>query len=374
MSVRSQWIDRFWMKIMRPRLFRLDAEDAHRRAIELMMRIQDNAPALGLVRLFSQGRHLDQPRRVAGVTWRNPVGIPAGLDKQAEAIPFWDALGFGSCELGTILPVPQEGNPRPRVFRYPEHNAIINCMGFNSDGAERIVERVRVCHRHHPNIKMALGYSLGMNVKTPIECAVDDYLAAFKIVLPVIRPGRDFVQMNVSSPNTAGLRDLIRQLDVFLRSFIQPAKAFAFEESIPMPPLVVKFAPDGLERQEDFDRIAQVCSDLGIAGAEMTNTTVDGGIKKHYGFTEAGGLSGFPLYDRSFQYQNCLNRAKNTCRARFDTIAVGGIGSADMAMQRLRADAAACQVFTGFVFRGPGLKDEILRAVKEDAIMQADAA
>lgn len=367
MSVRVEWMERLWVRQLHRRFFKMDPEDAHRKAIELMAWVEQNAMLLEMLRLASRARYLNKPCAVGGVTWRNPFGVPAGLDKHAEAIPFFNALGVGSLELGTILPRPQEGNARPRIFRYPDDEALVNRMGFNSCGAQEARDRVKRCHRVH-RITMPLGFSIGKNLDTPLERAVDDYEEAFRILLEVIRPGLDFVSINISSPNTEGLRELIKQFPDFMRSLIHRLTKIAHHEGKRLPPLAVKLSPDNWESDDQFDGVARVLDDLRIQAAIMGNTTTDEDLKRSCGAVnqkgdpEQGGLSGQLVFDRSLKCQKRLHAAKLRCGGRFDIIGCGGIDSAKAALERRRHGAVAVQSYTPLIYHGPALMHRILEA------------
>lgn len=335
--------------LARPFLFRLDAEQAHHAAMWAI----EAAYRSGLNPLLSR-RPEPMPIKAFGLEFPNPVGLAAGLDKNGTHIDALFALGFGFIEIGTTTPRPQEGNPKPRMFRLPEHQAVINRLGFNNDGVDALVANVERARRSGPGL---LGINIGKNRDTPNENAVDDYLHCLRKVYPVA----DYITVNISSPNTAGLRDL--QQEEMLWKFVSTLResqedlAADFGERRPM---LVKIAPDLAE--EEIDRIAEIMNLARVDGVIATNTTIERqAVAGHRHASEAGGLSGKPLYARSTAV---LRRLRSKLNENIPIIGVGGILSGADAAGKLAAGASLVQIYTGMVYRGPGLVYEAVEAVR----------
>lgn len=334
--------------LARPFLFSLDAERAHGLGLSAL----DLAYRTGTTPLLA-ARIASMPSTVFGLTFPNPVGLAAGLDKNGEHIDALFALGFGFVEIGTITPRPQAGNPLPRLFRLPAHNAIINRMGFNNAGVDALVRNVERAR----NRRGLLGINIGKNKDTPNEQAVDDYIACLDKVYPLA----DYITVNISSPNTAGLRELqeetaLRQLVSQLRDR-QEALAAQHGRRVPM---LVKVAPDLSER--DIDAAARVLGELQVDGVIATNTTID--HSKVAGdplANEAGGLSGAPVLEQSTLV---LRRLRSRLPESVPLIGVGGILSGADAVAKMAAGAALVQCYSGLIFRGPALVSECVEAIR----------
>ncbi|CTP82458.1 dihydroorotate dehydrogenase [Xanthomonas translucens pv. arrhenatheri] len=334
--------------LARPFLFAFDAERAHAlglRAIEMAYRTGTNPL---LARAIAP-----MPTRAFGLEFPNPVGLAAGLDKNGEHIDALLALGFGFVEIGTITPRPQPGNPKPRMFRLPREQAVINRMGFNNLGVDALVRNVERARRRHG----LLGINIGKNKDTPNEDAASDYLHCLEKVYPLA----DYVTVNISSPNTAGLRELqeeqaLRQLVSQLRE-AQEALAARHGKRVPM---LVKVAPDLSD--SDIDAAARVLSDLQVDGVIATNTTVARpGLERNALGAEAGGLSGAPLLEQSTLV---LRRLRARLPEAIPLIGVGGILSGADAVAKMAAGAALVQCYSGLVFRGPELIGECVEAMR----------
>jgi dihydroorotate dehydrogenase len=342
-----------YKQIIRPLLFRLDAETAHEFAVEWLARASRSSPLLSLIRRLYANKVADLPVEVMGLEFRNPVGLAAGMDKEARAVAALAALGFGFLELGTVTPLAQPGNPQPRMFRLPAQQAIINRMGFNSGGIRPFLENVARTVKPVP-----LGINLGKNAVTPIEKAADDYVSGLRQLYLYA----DYFAINISSPNTRNLRELQSedQLDGLLAS-LAATRAELTETFRRRVPMAVKIAPD-----IDDAAIPPLCALLrkhGIDGVIATNTTiarpdVDG--LPHAG--EDGGLSGQPLKTRANQVVSLLFAE---LADEIPIIGVGGIASADDAWQRLVSGAALVQLYSALVYRGPGLVAEIVNGLHE---------
>jgi dihydroorotate dehydrogenase len=332
----SDW----YRDLVRPLLFRMNPETAH----EFAMRVLRLAPripgALALLRSFAPP---PRPRTLFGLEFRNRLGLAAGFDKNGVAIPAWEALGFGFVEIGTVTAQAQPGNPRPRLFRYPNEEALINRLGFNNDGANLIAERLCRLRDSPLAPSIPIGVNLGKSKAAPLENAAGDYLDSFRRLAPVA----DYIVLNVSSPNTPGLRGLQEHDSlVGLLRVITDANAHL---SLPKP-VLLKIAPDLSE--DSLAQIVSACERFALAGVIATNTTVDHSALR--GADEAGGLSGRPLRERSTEVIRLLRS-----RTRLPIIGVGGIRDAASAREKLEAGAELLQLYTGYIFRGPGLLREI---------------
>jgi dihydroorotate dehydrogenase len=332
-------VDALYQRLVRPLLFSLSPEAAHNLAIR-NLRAASSLPAV--LRLLERFKPPPKPKTVFGLTFPNPVGLAAGFDKNGVAIPAWAALGFGFAEIGTVAAKAQPGNPKPRIFRYPGQQALINRLGFNNDGADAVADRLRKLRESGGWPAIPVGINLGKSKITPIEQAVDDYLYSFRLLAPLA----DYVVLNVSSPNTPGLRslqehDALEQLLATIRR----------ENETVRKPVLLKIAPD-LSLAE-LEQIIASCEQHGIAGIIATNTTLD-----HSAISSArdqtGGLSGRPLLEKSTAFVHAI-----TSRSQLPVIASGGITDAASAREKLEAGAQLLQVYTGYVYRGPGLLREI---------------
>jgi dihydroorotate dehydrogenase len=333
-------------RAVRPLLFALDPETAHSLSLDCL----DVLTRLGAASLLA-GPVPRLPVRVMGLDFPNPVGLAAGLDKNGEHIDGLAALGFGFIEVGAVTPRPQAGNPRPRVFRLPEAEALINRLGFNSRGVDAVAENIR-----RSRSGRILGVNVGRNADTPNERAHEDYVACLRKVYPYA----SFVTANVSSPNTKNLRDLQRagELDAFLAALAAERDRLAGQHGRRVP-LAVKVSPDlddaGIEAVAD--RVAA----RGIDAVIATNTTVSReGVEHLPAGREQGGLSGAPLKARATAAVAKFRRSLPSSTA---IIGVGGIASAADAREKLDAGAALVQLYTALVYRGPGLVGEIVRGL-----------
>ena len=332
--------------LARAALFQLDPEVAHDLALKSLCAM---GPA---VSILGAGEGSGESRRVMGIDFPNPVGVAAGLDKNGEYIDALGALGFGFVEIGTVTPRPQPGNPKPRLFRLVEQEALINRLGFNNGGLEQMLRRVE-----RSRYRGVLGINIGKNFDTPIERAADDYLAC----LEAVHARASYVTVNVSSPNTRGLRDLQSEarLDELLAALMERRNALAAREG-KAKPLVLKVAPDLSE--SEIDAIAALALKHGIDGLIATNTTIARDGVEHTRFAaEAGGLSGRPLASRS---KAVLARFARALAGRVALIGVGGIASGADARERICAGASLVQVYTGFIYRGPRLIAEARQALR----------
>ncbi len=341
-------------ELARPLLFHIDPETAHGLALPSFRLFH----RLGLAR--APGRALaGRPVRAMGLDFPNPVGLAAGLDKDGEFIDALAAFGFGFLEVGTVTPRPQPGNPRPRMFRIVEREAIINRMGFNSAGVARLVENVR--RARYDGI---LGVNIGKNFDTPVERAAEDYVACLEQVYPLA----SYVTVNVSSPNTRGLRELQQAASLgALLAALAGARDRLARSHKRRVPFAVKIAPD-LD-PEEIAAIARALLDHGIDAAIATNTTVSRkGVEGLAHADEAGGLSGAPLRPLATAAIRALGAALN---GRIPVIGVGGIMDAADAREKLDAGASLVQVYTGLVYRGPALVQQIVDGLAAPAARAA---
>jgi len=327
-------------RFVRPLLFSLDAEAAH----DLTVAFLQGASHLDLVlRALKIFRPLPKPKTVFGLEFPNPIGLAAGLDKNGVALSAWAALGFGFIEIGTVTARPQPGNPSPRIFRFPEHLALINRLGFNNDGADAVAERLRKLRASGRWPAVPVGINIGKSKATPLEKATDDYLYSFRL----LREFADYIALNVSSPNTPGLRDL--QAAAALSQLL---RAIGDENRKNTKPVLVKIAPD--LSMSELGELVTTCEENEIAGIIATNTTLD-----HSSVPperdQAGGLSGAPLREKS----TALVRAI-AARSTIPVVASGGIFDAKSAQEKFETGAQLLQVYTGYIYRGPGLLKEIM--------------
>ncbi|WP_444678132.1 quinone-dependent dihydroorotate dehydrogenase [Halomonas sp. E19] len=327
-------------------LFRLDAETAHGRALGAL----DLAYRLKLAGCLG-GRRVDDPVSLMGLRFPNRVGLAAGLDKSADHLDALGALGFGFVEVGTVTPRAQEGNPRPRLFRLPERGAIINRMGFNNAGVDHLIERVKAAR-----FNGVIGINIGKNLTTPVERAVDDYL----ICLEKVHAHAHYVTVNISSPNTPGLRNLQfgEHLDTLLGT-LRDAGTRLDQAAGRRVPLAVKIAPDMSD--EEVGLVAQSIARSGIDAVIAANTTVArDAVAGLPHADEQGGLSGRPVFEAS----NRVIRELRRHLPELPIIGVGGIDSGEAAVAKVAAGADLVQLYTGFIYRGPALVGECAEALK----------
>ncbi|WP_243383601.1 quinone-dependent dihydroorotate dehydrogenase [Geothrix alkalitolerans] len=325
-------------RALRPLIFRLDPETAHNLAFWL------GARACAFPRLPQPEHPAALRRTVFGLDFPTPLGLAAGLDKGATLLPLWKGLGFGHVEIGTVTPRPQPGNPKPRLFRFPESGLILNRMGFNSEGADVVAARLK----RRP-AGLIVGGNLGKNKETPEAQALDDYRAAYRLIAPQV----DYIALNVSSPNTPGLRNLQapEALKPLLVGMLDLRKVMGLERQ----PLLLKLAPD--LAPEDLDAIVEVAVASGISGLIATNTTLDRGVvaeplRALVESKGAGGLSGAPLKPKAREVRK---RILSALRGRLPLVACGGLGSAEDVQGALDDGAALAQIYSALIFEGPSL-------------------
>ena len=325
---------------VRPLLFSLDAETAHHLTIRLLRHASHFDVALGALRSF---RLPSKPRNFFGLNFLNPIGLAAGLDKNGVALPAWAALGFGFIEIGTVTAKAQPGTPKPRIFRLPGQQALINRLGFNNDGADAIAHRLAALRESGRWPAVPVGINIGKSRTTPLEQATDDYLYSFRM----LRDFADYITLNISSPNTPGLRELQEPEKLW-----ELLHAIGKEAGTAPKPLVVKISPD-LSGAE-LKAILAVCEENGVSGIIATNTTLDHSLIAPP-LDQAGGLSGAPLRNKSTALVREIN-----ARSTIPVIASGGIFDAQSAREKFQAGAQLIQLYTGLVYRGPQLLREIM--------------
>lgn len=335
-------------------LFHLDPEVAHDITLRSLERLQHTPLACA----WAQSR-IDDPVSVADLTFPNRVGLAAGLDKNARCIDAFAAMGFGFVEVGTVTPLPQPGNPKPRMFRLPEANALINRLGFNNEGLDAFVAHVQRARfrAQTQGTPMVLGLNIGKNAATPIEEATRDYLLGLEGVYPYA----DYVTVNISSPNTKNLRALQSDaaLDGLLSALAERREALARHHGRRVP-LFIKIAPDLDEAQ--IHAIATALRAHGMDGVVATNTTLSReAVQGLPHAEEAGGLSGAPVFQLSNRVIRALRAALGPD---FLIIGAGGILSGEDAVQKIEAGANLVQIYTGFIYRGPALVTEVARALQ----------
>jgi dihydroorotate dehydrogenase len=337
-------------RLIRPLLFQLYPETAHGLAFGLGRLAQRWPGAMPLCQALCGTPDPSLARNVFGLAFRSPIGLAAGLDKGGHLLPVWKALGFGFVEIGTVTPRPQPGNPRPRVFRVPEEGLILNRMGFNSEGMDVVARRLR----HRP-AGLVVGGNLGKNKTTPEAAALDDYAAAYRAIAPLV----DYVALNISSPNTPGLRRL--QAPEALKPLLEGILALRRDMGLERQPLLVKLAPD--LAFPDLDDTLEVLVASGVDGVIATNTTLDRSVVSDLNRARVealgdGGLSGrgLKVKARAVQ-QHILQRLPPGIRL----VACGGLGSGEDAARALQDGAALVQVYTALIFEGPGLAGRMNR-------------
>ncbi len=336
---------------LRPLIFRFDPETAHNLAFWAGERL------CAWPWLPEPQHPVALHRSAFGLDFPTPLGLAAGLDKGGTLLPLWKALGLGHVEIGTVTPRPQPGNPKPRVFRFPQAGLILNRMGFNSEGAEVVAARLR----HRPR-GLVVGGNLGKNKETPEAQALDDYRSAYRLIAPVV----DYTALNVSSPNTPGLRNL--QAPEALKPLLAGMLDLRKEMGLECQPLLLKLAPD--LAPEDLDAIVEVAVASGITGLIATNTTLDRGVvaeplRDRVEAKGAGGLSGVPLKAKAQEVRRCILRA---LRGRLPLVACGGLGSTEDVRGALADGAALAQVYSALIFQGPSLIRRIDQGLMTEAI------
>lgn len=342
----------FYRTFVRPALFECDSETIHDQTLRVLARVAAQPVLCQMISDWYGAPAL--PVKVFGLAFPNPIGLAAGMDKYAVALPVWEAFGFGFSELGGITWHPQPGNPKPRMFRVAEDSALINRMGFNNPGAEKMAERLASWRAAERWPKHPIGINLGKSKVTPLEQAAEDYASSFRVLLP----HADFFVVNVSSPNTPNLRQL--QDRAALEEILAALQSISRDK-----PLLVKVAPD--LTFEAIDEILELAVNRQLAGIVATNTTIARPQSNSPTYGETGGLSGLPLRTRSTEVIRHIHRQV----PKLPIIGVGGIFSAQDAHEKMEAGASLLQVYTGLVYEGPAIAQDIVRGLLNRQSAQA---
>ncbi len=349
----------FYRQWIRPVLFRFDPERIHSWTLNRLASIARSPAALDLLHEFFDADEI--PTTQFGIRFPNPVGLAAGMDKNGIAVPAWPSLGFGFCEIGSVTRYPQQGNPKPRLFRIPETDAIINRMGFNNNGADALAETLAKSPR---NPKFPLGISLGKSKQTSLEESASDFVYSLKELWRLA----DFFVVNVSCPNVRGVRAL--QEEQYLKPILTALsktnrQLAASDKSIKVPagkPLLLKIDPD--LPTDTLESVVNIAQSISLAGIVATNTTIsrpdDPGRPFPPSCQETGGLSGQPMRKRSVEI---IQRIAVQTQGKLAIIGVGGICDAKSAWEKIAGGAHLCQIYSGLVFKGPGLIQNIIRGL-----------
>ena len=340
-----------YKSLVKPLLFQLDAERAHHVVFDNLRRAARLPGTKALLRQLYNFQHPGLAREMFGLRFPNPVGLAAGFDKNAVLTDEMATLGFGFVEIGTVTPRPQPGNPAPRLFRLPQDEALVNRMGFNNDGAAAVAARLA----GRRNRQLIIGGNIGKNKDTPNERAADDYVACFEALAEVV----DYFVVNVSSPNTPGLRELQEKKPLI--DLLQQVQARNLARAVPRP-LLLKIAPDLTDAQ--LDDILEIARETQLSGLVATNTTISRANltsdETYVTSLGAGGLSGRPLRARATEVIRYLHQKSG---GGLPIIGSGGIHSAADALEKMAAGAALVQLYTGFIYEGPALVSRINRAL-----------
>ncbi len=345
-------ISTVYRRVLRPLFFSLDAEKAHQLAMQRLSAIAGNRALLGLLSLACKAPRME--RSLFGLTFPNPIGLAAGFDKNAEALPAWAALGFGFIEVGTVTAHPQPGNDQPRLFRLPRHGALFNRMGFNNEGAEAVAARLARWRQRKLWPKVPVGINIGKSKVTALEDAPADYAFSFS----KLKEHGDYFVVNVSSPNTPGLRTL-QEAGAMERLLL--AISDENEKGGDRKPLLVKLAPD-LDFA-DLNDLIDVAERRGVDGFVISNTSIDPTLLPEGEMpTGGGGLSGRPLRERATALISYVSR-----QSALPIIGVGGVEDAESAVEKFTAGAALIQIYTAFVYEGPQTVQRLVRDLSQRA-------
>ena len=344
----------FYRKLIRPIIFRLEAENAHNLACRFLSFTEKYKVPRSLIKYFSKEHSC--PVNLFGLSFPNQIGLAAGMDKNAEFPNSFSAFGFGHLEVGTITPEGQTGNPQPRLFRYPQYNAIVNRMGFNNLGVEKISTNIQ---RNFPKHKrtIPLGINIGKGKNTSINNAIEDYRICLKKVVTLA----DYVTINISSPNTPNLRKLHHSdfIIPFLKELSNLNTELAKQHQQAPVPLLLKISPD--ESFRTLELIVLNAVELGFSGIIATNTSISRFSNKGYKDFETGGLSGNPIESKSLSIVKFLAKVTDH---KFPIIGVGGISCLDSALRKLDAGASLIQIYSSFVYNGPFFPSTLSKAIR----------
>ncbi len=339
-------------RLIKPIFFKFDPEKVHHFVVKGLKWFNNYFPfGKNILRLSFGVNNKNLAKEVFGINFKNPVGLAAGFDKNAEYVAAMSNLGFGFIEVGTVTPLPQPGNDKPRMFRLPKDQALINRMGFNNKGLAVVAANLKLLKNKHPEI--VVGGNIGKNKITPNQDAVKDYIKCFDGLYNVV----DYFVVNVSSPNTPGLRAL--QEKEPLKNILNTLQKRNLKNAITRP-ILLKIAPD--LTIEQLNDIIEIVAETGIAGIIATNTTItrDNLISSTAATQQAGGLSGLPVKNRATEVIRYLAQKSDNA---FPIIGVGGIHSAQDAKEKIEAGASLVQLYTGFIYQGPGLIKRICKAL-----------
>jgi dihydroorotate dehydrogenase len=341
----------FYEQLLFPILRRFDPEAIHHLTLRALASAQSNGAGRAMLRRIA-GSIPSRPVTVFGLRFANELGVAAGFDKNAEVVDGLAWLGFGHVEVGTLTPRPQPGNARPRIFRLAADKALINRMGFPNQGAVAALQRIKECGKGP--LVAVLGVSLGKQKETALEEAAQDYLA----VMEAVHPYADYLAVNVSSPNTPGLRLLQRRdhLEELLGALVVGNEALAEKEQSCVRPLLLKVSPD--LTWPELDQVLEAATAHGFSGIVACNTTLSRESLRGKQHDQAGGLSGRPLRERSTEIIRYVWRQ---CSGQLPIIGVGGVMTAEDVRKKLDAGASLVQLYTGLVYKGPGIAGQILR-------------
>ncbi len=345
---------------LRPAVFLQDSENAHSRVLSVLSRMSRSRFSLSMLGTLYRSPEL--PVKLFNLDFSNPVGVAAGMDKNGDAVPSWQSIGYGFCEIGGVTLHEQPGNPKPRMFRASKDKALINRMGFNNIGAHAIQEKLQYWKNKGLWPDSPVGINLGKSKITPLKDAPLDYSGSIKILWK----HADFFVINVSSPNTPGLRDLqeSKNLDLIIKKCCETNKECSEGDDNTLKPILVKIAP---ELEDGFlEDIVKLVKKHKLSGIVATNTTVDrpettnANTEKIY--KEVGGLSGVPLKDKSTEM---ISKIYKLTKGKIPIIGVGGIFTAEDAWNKITAGASIVQLYTGLVFEGPGIAKSIVKGLKK---------
>ncbi len=346
--------------ILRPAVFLQDSEKAHSRILSILSSISSSRFSLSMLGALYRSPEL--PVKLFNLDFPNPIGVAAGMDKNGSAVPSWQSIGYGFCEIGGVTFHEQPGNPKPRMFRATKDKALINRMGFNNIGAHALQEKLQFWKDRGLWPDSPVGINLGKSKVTPLEDAPSDYAGSIKILWK----DADFFVINVSSPNTPGLRDLqeSRNLESIIKRCCEINKECSKEGKSTEKPLLVKIAP---ELDDGFlEDIVKLVNEYHLSGIVATNTTIDRPETKHSSsqriFSEVGGLSGAPLKAKS---TDMIRKVYKLTNGKIPIVGVGGILTADDAWEKITAGASILQLYTGIVFEGPSIAKNIVKGLNK---------
>jgi len=345
-------VNHIYQNFIRPLLFKLNPEQAHDLACNFLSIMEKSSFSRKIISFLTHSDN--QATEVFGIKFPNKLGLAAGMDKNAKFPKTSAAIGFGHVEIGTITPQPQSGNPKPRLFRYPNQNALVNRMGFNNDGAEKIIQRIQNLYPKKDRVN-PLGINIGKSKETPLENAHEDYIFCLKKSFKEA----DYITVNISSPNTKNLRDLHKTsyIEPLLKTLVETNKALASSNNTQKVPLLLKVSPD--ENMKSIENIVCLSKEIGFSGVIATNTSVNFYGNEDFQSFEKGGLSGKPLNNRSNNIIKFISRVTDQS---FPIIGVGGINDTESAIKKLDSGASLLQIYSSLVFEGPFFPSKLIKS------------